>query len=99
MTKASRDMLHRSIALECDLRASAGTATVKTLSFAPGPLDTDMQAEIRRDMPPDSELSQVFQTMHQKGELLDPAWSAAKLAGLLAQSSFTSGVHIDVYDC
>jgi sepiapterin reductase len=35
--KAARDMLHRCIAEE------EGSAGVKTLSYAPGPLDTDMQ--------------------------------------------------------
>jgi sepiapterin reductase len=47
VVKAARDMLHSVVALE---NASA-TPHVFTLNYAPGPLDTDMQAVIRETDP------------------------------------------------
>ena len=96
MTKAARNMLHRSIALESETRE--GGILVRTLNYAPGALDTDMQAEIRGRMPSSSPLAEVFTEMHATGKLLAPSTSAQKLVGLLAEGSFESGTHIDVWD-
>jgi sepiapterin reductase len=70
---------------------------VKTLNYAPGPLDTDMQTLIRAqdDYEPQRE---AFKKMHEEGTLIDPAASAAKLIALLETRSFESGAHIDYYD-
>jgi len=95
MGKAARDMLHRSIALESPLR---GSMKVKSLNFAPGPMDTDMQGEIRAAMPSDSAVKQAFVELHAQGQLIDPFLSASKLVDLLATSSFESGSHIDIYE-
>lgn len=43
MAKAGRDMLHAIIALE-------STPQTKTLNYAPGPLDTEMQKEVRETL-------------------------------------------------
>ena len=94
MTKAARDMLHRTIALESEHR----DLKVKTLNYAPGPLDTDMQGDIRHGMPLTSPLTEVFTSMHENGELLDPRDSATKLVQLLAEDCFESGSHVDVFD-
>jgi len=95
MTKAARDMLHRSIALESEHREG----NVKTLNYAPGPMETDMQTEIRNGMrAAESHLSEAFTAMHEQGGLLDPGYSAKKLLRLLAEDDFVSGSHVDVYD-
>ena len=42
--KAARDMLYRVVAAEA---VSADASRIKTISYAPGPCDTDMQSYIR----------------------------------------------------
>jgi len=93
--KAARDMFHRCVAEEANLQAD-GTH-VKTLNYAPGPLDTDMQTEIRSEMPAVG-LRETFSQMHQEGKLLSATQSAQKLARLLAADAFESGSHVDYYD-
>ena len=49
MAKAARDMLHAIVAQEegADESAPGHQLRFKTLNYAPGPLDTDMQGEVR----------------------------------------------------
>ncbi|KAI9199774.1 uncharacterized protein BJ171DRAFT_516964 [Polychytrium aggregatum] len=105
--KAARDMIHKTIALEEGLIESAQrpNATealprprVRVLNYAPGPLDTDMQAEIRKDMPA-VELRDLFVDMKTKGTLVDPTESALTLLHLLSKpDGFVSGSHVDYFD-
>ena len=73
---------------------------VKTLNYAPGPMDTDMQQEIResRDVPAD--VRDQFVQMHADNMLVDPAESARRCVHLIAPDGpgFDSGSHVDYYD-
>eukprot|EP00035_Acanthoeca_spectabilis_P031222 m.13092 g.13092 ORF g.13092 m.13092 type:complete len:293 (-) comp4617_c0_seq2:107-985(-) len=89
--KAARDMLHAVIAKE------HAEADVKTLNYAPGPLDTDMQTEIR-DTHMDAEQREFYSKMKTEGTLLTPEQSAAKLVTVLQSGAFDSGAHVDYYD-
>ncbi len=66
---------------------------LKTLSYAPGPLETDMVTEIRSAPALDADLKPNFQK-----QLLDPEDSAKKLIRLLLINDFENGAHIDYYD-
>ena len=67
------------------------------LNYAPGPLDTDMQAAIREDMP-NSRVKDIFVDMKKAGTLVKPDESAMKLLRILESNNFTTGDHIDYYD-
>lgn len=83
-------MWHRSLALEYP--------QVRALNYAPGPLDTDMQRQIREEMPDDSELKQQFRNLFQNDQLVKPLDSARRLHRLLMTDKFESGAHVDFYD-
>uniref|UniRef100_K7EZS7 Sepiapterin reductase n=1 Tax=Pelodiscus sinensis TaxID=13735 RepID=K7EZS7_PELSI len=87
--KASRDMMFQVLALE--------QPEVRVLSYAPGPLDTDMQ-QLARTSSGDPELRQHFRNMKERGQLLDCSVSAQKLVRLLLEDTFASGAHIDFYE-
>ncbi|KAK3808680.1 MAG: sepiapterin reductase [Benniella sp.] len=89
--KAARDRLLGVIALE-----EKGN-NVKTLSYAPGPLDNDMQADVRRTLG-DKEQLEIYDGMHKNGTLVKMDDSSQKLVLLLKEDKFTSGGHIDFYD-
>ncbi|XP_045169052.2 sepiapterin reductase-like [Mercenaria mercenaria] len=86
--KAARDMFFQTLAAE--------DQTLRVLNWAPGPLDTDMQALCRECADPT--LRQTFNDMHKNGSLLKCKESAAKLITLLEKNTFVSGQHIDYYD-
>ncbi|XP_040593259.1 sepiapterin reductase [Mesocricetus auratus] len=88
--KAARDMLYQVLAAE--------EPSVRVLSYAPGPLDTDMQ-QLARETSKDPELRTRLQELKSKGELVDCGTSAQKLLTLLQKDTFQSGAHIDFYDC
>ncbi len=96
--KAARDMLTTTIAKEQQATAGANASSHKTLNYAPGPLDTDMQAELRgceRLHPATREWSlEAF----KEGRLVPPAASAAKCLRILVEDTFESGAHVDYYD-
>ena len=71
--------------------------TIRTLNYAPGPLDTDMQKEVR-DTLCDEESRTIYQTMHTDGKLVHPNTSAAKMVELLMKDEYSSGSHLDFYD-
>jgi len=89
--KAFRDMFYQNIAVENPL------ANLKTLNYAPGPMDTDMQKEIRERCG-HGPTKQVFVDLKENGKLVHPNTSAAKLVKLLFDYSFTSGAHMDFFD-
>jgi sepiapterin reductase len=86
--KAARDMFHQCIATENNVRV---------LNYAPGPLDTDMQKEIRDNMP-NVPLKAVYTQMHQDKKLVSPHESAQKLLSLIIQDTFKNGAHLDYYE-
>ncbi|GAB5569717.1 sepiapterin reductase [Prionailurus iriomotensis] len=87
--KAARDMMFRVLATE--------EPSVRVLSYAPGPLDTDMQ-QSARETSMDPDLRKRLQELKTKGELVDCTVSAEKLLSLLQKDTFKSGAHIDFYD-
>eukprot|EP00741_Cyanophora_paradoxa_P012486 tig00020610_g12065.t1 len=89
--RAARDMLHRAVASE---EKDAGTS-VRTLNYAPGPMDTAMTRAVRES---DVPLQKVFKDMHEKGQMVDPYASAKKLVGLVEKDEFESGAHLDYFD-
>ncbi|KAJ2720490.1 hypothetical protein GGI07_004573 [Coemansia sp. Benny D115] len=91
--KAARDMLMRCAASEY----AAWGARFKTLNYAPGPLDNDMQAAVRATMG-DREQREQFSEMHRKRRLVKVADSARAMCSLLDAWAFESGQHIDYFD-
>ncbi|KAF9355454.1 hypothetical protein BGX26_006499 [Mortierella sp. AD094] len=89
--KAARDRLLGVIALE------EKANNVKTLNYAPGPLDNDMQADVRRTLG-DKEQLEIYDGMHKSGSLVKMDDSSRKLVMLLKKDEFPSGGHIDFYD-
>lgn len=87
--KAARDMLYQVLAVE--------EPSVRVLSYAPGPLDTDMQ-QLARETSVDPELRSRLQKLKSEGELVDCGTSAQKLLSLLQKDTFPSGAHVDFYD-
>jgi sepiapterin reductase len=105
--KAARDMLHSVIAAEAEGggaegaegRGAGGSLTVATLSYAPGPMDTVLQGEMRGDARMDAGLRGFFEGLAAADTWVRADASAAKLARLLAEpGAFASGAHIDWYD-
>ncbi|KAJ2840555.1 hypothetical protein FBU31_000318 [Coemansia sp. 'formosensis'] len=90
--KAARDQLLKVVALE-----NKDDPRVRTLSYAPGPLDNDMQAEVRASIG-DAEQKQAYSDMHSKKKLVKTDDTAGILCTLLDDWTFDSGAHIDVYD-
>jgi sepiapterin reductase len=90
--KAARDMAMQAIAAE-----NPGPM-VKTLSYAPGPLETDMMSEILGSPTIDPVVKQSFVEMEQKKVILGVAQSAKRLASLLVKDAYDSGSHVDYFD-
>eukprot|EP00041_Stephanoeca_diplocostata_P009268 m.142167 g.142167 ORF g.142167 m.142167 type:complete len:139 (-) comp17674_c0_seq3:223-639(-) len=90
MAKSGRDMLFSVIAAE--------EPAVAVLNYAPGPLDTAMQAEVRRSLC-DEEQRSLYASMHVDGKLVTADASAKILIKLICAKNFTSGAHVDYYDC
>lgn len=87
--KAARDMMFQVLATE--------EPSVRVLSYAPGPLDTDMQ-QLARETSVDPDLRKNLQELKAKGQLVDCRMSAQKLLSLLQTDMFESGAHVDFYD-
>ncbi|KAB7499412.1 Sepiapterin reductase, partial [Armadillidium nasatum] len=88
--KAARDMLFKNLALE------EGDA-IRVLNYAPGPLDNDMQDELRA-LCEDPEVKEMFTKMKETNQLLPVKTSVEKLILILKENKFESGKHIDFYD-
>jgi sepiapterin reductase len=105
VTRAARDMLASVVAADDAAAAAAAAAAgaarrvpVKTLSYAPGPCDTDMQRECRESPGLDPGSRAHLAGLHASGTLVDPSASAAKCARLVRADAYASGAHIDFYD-
>ncbi len=101
-------MFFRNLALEEDIIQKTESQTIYTdsmefksrirvLNYAPGPLDTQMQEQIRRSMPP-VPTRIAFEEMHRNKTLIDPQVSAAVLIKLLENDTYENGAHIDYFD-
>ncbi|KAL1936443.1 hypothetical protein VTP01DRAFT_577 [Rhizomucor pusillus] len=87
--KAARDMFLKVLALE--------EKSVRTLSYAPGPLDNEMQRQVRETLG-DPEQKQLYTNLANEGKLVTMEESARKLVMLLRSNTFESGAHVDFYD-
>ncbi|OLY84672.1 Sepiapterin reductase [Smittium mucronatum] len=87
--KAARDMLFGVIAQEYP--------SIKTLNYAPGPLDNTMQASVVSTIG-DPIQRRIYSDMKNEGNLVNMNSSARKLVHVLSNNSFVSGSHIDFYD-
>ena len=77
----------------CDDNNKSSNIAIKTLNYAPGPLETEMTTAIRNADQLDIDLKPHFQK-----ELLDANDSALKLIKLVDENTFDSGSHVDYYD-
>lgn len=99
-------MYHRVLAEEqrakwqdTDTSSEQRSRAVRVLNYAPGPLDTDMQSQIRAAEHKDSRLGTVYTDMKSQNLLVDPVDSAQKLLHLLRHPhTYRCGDHIDYYD-
>lgn len=87
--KAARDMFFRVMAAE--------DPNVRVLSYAPGPLQTDMTI-IARDKSADEELRKWFTDAYSEGKMLQVEFTAERLIEVLDADKFKNGDHVDVYD-
>ena len=103
--KAARNMFHSTLASEQKQQQDgkeneeAAVDQLRVLNYAPGPLDTDMQTEIRQSEGCDKDLHSYFVNSFKEGKLVDPIVSAERLLNLiLEEGQFESGDHVDFYD-
>ncbi|KAI9256443.1 sepiapterin reductase [Phascolomyces articulosus] len=89
--KSARDMLLRILAKEEDKES------VRTLSYAPGPLDNEMQKHVRETLG-DTKQKKLYTDMANENKLVSMEASADKLVELLHNNAFESGAHIDFFD-
>ena len=85
-------MFHRVIATE---HKDDG---IIVINYAPGPLDTQMQQEIRESSTVKVDTKEYFANMKLENKLVNPLDSANKLVKLLDDELFVSGSHFDYYD-
>ncbi len=93
VTRSARDMLARVVGVE------EGARSVATLNWAPGPMDSELQREIRGAPACDAGIRDFFTDMAAKGTFVDMATSAALCTKLVRTGAFESGAHLDYYDC
>ncbi|EGC30821.1 hypothetical protein DICPUDRAFT_157402 [Dictyostelium purpureum] len=91
-SKAFREMFSNVIAEE-----NKSSPNFKVLNYSPGPLDTDMQKEVRETCSSE-ETRQFYLELKKNNNLVAPGDSARALAKLVFTYEFTTGQHIDYYD-
>lgn len=87
--KAALDMFMKCLTLD--------NAKVKTLNYAPGPMDTDMGKELQKNSGAES-TRKAYQEMFDNGTIVKPVDSANKLFAIIQGNKFTSGDHVDYFD-
>jgi sepiapterin reductase len=92
--KAARDMFHRCVAEEQKGKSSSNL--IRVLNWAPGPMETNMTAEIRSITA--SPLKSIFDEMASTGKMVPLQDSADKLVKLLLWEAYESGSHVDFFD-
>jgi len=91
--KAAREMYHQVLAQE-----NSKNHKLRVLNYSPGPLDTEMQRQIREGENVDKEIQAIYRDMYMNNVLVDPQVSADKCLALLLSDSYESGAHIDYYN-
>ncbi|KAG5271992.1 hypothetical protein AALO_G00160450 [Alosa alosa] len=87
--KAARDMMFKVLAEE--------EPDLRVLSYAPGPLDTDMLLQARTESG-DAGLKKSIAALHSQGEVLTCEESCSKLLKVLLEDKYPSGTHLDYHD-
>ncbi|KAF7688581.1 sepiapterin reductase a [Silurus meridionalis] len=87
--KAARDMMFCVLAKE--------EPELRVLSYAPGPLDTEMQVHARTYTADDNARKSIM-ALHCEGRILTCEESVGKLMKVLLKDDYTSGAHLDFYD-
>ncbi|MED1599943.1 (S)-benzoin forming benzil reductase [Alkalihalophilus marmarensis] len=93
-SKAGLDLFSQGAALDQEKTEHP----VKVLSFYPGIMDTDMQAEIRSSAKEDFINVETFQNYKEEGKLLPPKQVAEVVVQLLETDSFPNGEVVAVQD-
>ena len=91
--KAARDMFHQVLASETEKDTN-----ISVLNYAPGPLDTDMGAEIRDSETLSPEIRAYFRSLKDENKYVPVKDSAKKLVKLVMLGLFKSGSHVDYFD-
>lgn len=86
--KAAKNMQIQMIACEHE--------DIRTLNYAPGPMETDMQVTLRQGLPQGSLKTNMVELWKQQ-QLVVPSVSARKLIGILEMDRYKNGTHIDFY--
>ncbi|XP_033123833.1 sepiapterin reductase-like [Anneissia japonica] len=89
VAKAARDMLFGVLAQE--------DTSVRVLSYAPGPINTDMLHKIATETGDDS-VRNMMMKLFKEGNAVKVEDTVAKLLTILERDEFISGAHIDYYD-
>lgn len=95
--KAAREMFHRVLAEE-QKKITSPVKNLLVLNYAPGPLDTNMQKEIREGLLVDAPTREYFTQLKANDQLVDANVSSERLLKVLVDAQFESGSHIDFYD-
>src|SRR5574343_673329 len=90
-TKAALDHHARSAAADADPR-------LRICSIAPGVVDTEMQAAIRRTEAPDFPLLDRFLALKQEGKLASPEDAAGQMLRFLLSDDFGKAAVVDLRD-
>lgn len=97
--KAAREMFHKCLADEISKTTEKShIKTFSILNYAPGPMDTDMQKDIRENPNVHQATQEYFRSLKETNSLVDINVSATKLVKLVVMNKFTSGDHIDFFD-
>jgi sepiapterin reductase len=87
--KASREMFFRVLAEE--------NPTLNVLSYAPGPVDTDMVSEIISGTG-DADIKGMFVNLKKTEMILTADQTTKRIIDVLESGKFESGQHVDYYD-
>jgi NAD(P)-dependent dehydrogenase (short-subunit alcohol dehydrogenase family) len=86
-------MFYRVLALE-----NQNDKNISILSYSPGPMDTNMQIQIRSAPDLHKDTQEYFKSLKNDKKLVDTADSAKKLVKLVAWGKYETGCMIDFYD-
>jgi len=95
--KASREMFHKTIAIENPIK-STNKSNIYILNYCPGPLDTDMQTSIQTCDTVNEDIRNYYVNLKSNNQMVNPFDSAIKLVKILLKELFESGGRIDYYD-
>ncbi|KAM0729266.1 Sepiapterin reductase [Formica fusca] len=87
--KAAREMYFKVFALE--------NPDVNVLSYAPGPVDTDMFQTVR-GMIANPESRKTFEHLHETNTVLTTEQTVNRLVEILKEHKYNAGDHVDYYD-